>query len=152
MYKLSCFYSRDFSLSLPLWPRLGVMVLMLQHHTHETVLTEGLERQDRESREAGLSWLKSQRDTYISVFISMFQVSLTGSPGQRLVCLLMLVVQRKLICAGWTHLVQSLRSFYKLFIPDDPWVFCLHAGVTVLMPRHLHARYCSIRWLEARGL
>ncbi len=28
------------------WTRLGIMVLMLRHHTHETVLTEEPEKQD----------------------------------------------------------------------------------------------------------
>ena len=83
---------------------------------------------------------------YISVYLFMFpvpRISLAGLPGQRLVCLLMLVVQRKLICTGWTYLAQFLCSFYKLFIPDDPRVFCLRAGITVLMPRHFGVR-CSV--------
>ena len=58
--------------------------------------------------------------------------------------------KHKLICTGWAHLVELLRSSYKFLVPDCLGFSCLCAGITVLMLRHLHEQYCPVRWLEAR--
>ncbi len=127
---ISVFISGKFSFSLWFWS--GVIVFMLRHHTHKTVLTGSrreLYLQTCLFQECLSLWLWSGV-VVLLLWPHTHKIVLTR--GQRLVYVLMLVITHKLIRAGWTYLVEFLCSFYKLFVPDFFWSFVFVRGLPCL--------------------
>ena len=105
-----------------LWFWSGVIVLMLWHHMHKTVLAGSW----RELYPQTCLFQESLLWSWSGVIVLMLRCythKTVTTRGQRLVYVLMIAITHKLIRAGWTYLVEFLRNFYKLFVPDFFWPF-----------------------------
>ena len=97
-------------------------MLMLWHHTHKTVLT-------RSWRELYLQTCLFQESllwSWPGVIVLMLRHPMHKTVltrGQRLVCVLMLVITHTLMHTGLTYVVEFLCNFYKMFISDFPGSF-----------------------------
>ncbi len=116
---------------LPLWPWAGVIVLMLRHHMHKTVLTGGWRKLPFSFRNCINVFLFQRK--YLSLApVRRYSAHATASHAQdcpdwdleKTYVLFSVNVshKNKLICTGWTHLVELLCSSCKLFVPDPLWV------------------------------
>ncbi len=105
---------------LSLWFWSGVIMLMLRHHMHKTVLTGSWRELYPQICLFQEYLLWSWPGVIVFVLWRSTHKTIT-TRGQRLVYVLMIVITHKLIRAGWTHLVKFLRSFYKLFVRDIFW-------------------------------
>ncbi len=101
------------------------MVLMLRHHMHKTVLTEG--------------W------RYVYLYYSYKHIC--SRSGENLLFSIYVSHKNKLIRTGWTHLVEFLCSSCKLLVPDLLWFL---VPVRAL-PRSCFGIYTHNTGLEARG-